>query len=78
MKTHINITNTELHLIYTMINYDIMLIGTQFHIIAQNNASVRVRSDSKICQKLWIFKAQDKEPSARSELAVIQPNLFIY
>ena len=44
-----------------MINYDIVLIGTQFRIIAQN--TVRVKSDPisnniqpKICQKFWIFK----------------------
>ena len=53
MKTHIGITYTELYLIYTMNIYDIMLIGTQFHIIAQNKATVHVRTDP-IRDTLWI------------------------
>ena len=52
MKTHICITTMEFNLIYLMINYDIMWIGTQFLIIAQNNATVRVRSDP-ICDTPW-------------------------
>ena len=68
MKTHISITNTELYLIYTMINYDIMLIGTQFRIIAQNNATVRVRSDSKNLSKVLDFQ---------SDARINRPPLFI-
>ena len=35
-----------------MINYDIMLIGMQFRIIAQNNATVHMLTDP-ICDTPW-------------------------
>ena len=54
MKTHIGITYTELYLIYTMNNYDTMLIGTQFHIITQNNAMVHMKTDP-ICDTTWKY-----------------------
>ena len=60
MITHTGITNTEFYLIYTMINYDIMLIGTQFRVIAQNNATVHVRTDP-ICGIKPTYGSADTE-----------------